>query len=148
MNQITSNRNEKQTPQPPPLLSSSSYSAGSSNMANEIIDTTNELSTLQCKHLLMQQQHLHSKQHFCFETIPRQCEDLWMENNRLDAGATLSYAEIISTTVSILFRFITVCINIKLAVDYYEQGHQDFFIWTVACIVTPMLVTMLIHANM
>lgn len=147
MNQITGNRSEKQTPQPPPILSSS-YSAGSSNMANEIIDTTTELSTLQCKHLLIQHQHLHPSQYFSCATIPQKRENLWMENNRLDEGSALSYSEIISTALSILFRFITVCINIKLAVDYYEQGHQDFFIWTVICIVIPMAVTMLIHCNM
>lgn len=155
MNQISSCSSENKPSQTPPL----SYSAGSSNSSREVIESTNELSTLQCKpYLQMQHQQekhlkqLHPAHHFDFATIPQQRQYPWMEvdayrGNGLEA-CSISYGEILSTFVSIIFRAITVCINIKLAINYYSQGHRDYFIWTVICIVTPMCVTMIIHANM
>ncbi|XP_065363535.1 XK-related protein 4 [Calliphora vicina] len=158
MNQISTSSSETK----PPLASTLSYSAGSSNASNEVIETTNELSTLQCKpYLQMQQQQeqqlrqLHPAHHFGFANIPQLRQNSWMEVDgyrdvglEVGSNATISYGEIFSTAISIIFRAITVCINVKLAVNYYNQGHQDYFIWTVICIVTPMFITILIHANM
>ncbi|KAI8118860.1 hypothetical protein FF38_10945 [Lucilia cuprina] len=167
MNQISNNKSENK----PPLTNTTilTYTAGSSSSAaNEVIETTNELSALQCKpYLLMQQQQsrekhlkqLHPAHHFSFGSIAKLRQNSWMEVNAYrgdggmglkagDSNASISYGEILSTAISIIFRAITVCINVKLAMSYYSQGHQDYFIWTVICIVTPMIVTILIHANM
>ncbi|XP_039960662.1 XK-related protein 6 [Bactrocera neohumeralis] len=61
---------------------------------------------------------------------------------------TISYLEIGMTVISILIRAIAVLLNIKLAVDYYQQGEQSYCIWTVVCMVVPMCVTALIYATM
>ncbi|XP_011207107.2 XK-related protein 6 [Bactrocera dorsalis] len=61
---------------------------------------------------------------------------------------TISYLEIGMTVNSILIRVIAVLLNIKLAVDYYQQGEQSYCIWTVVCMVVPMCVTALIYATM
>ncbi|XP_053949546.1 XK-related protein 4 isoform X1 [Anastrepha ludens] len=72
----------------------------------------------------------------------------------VDAGThmwkekTVSYKDIAATVISILMRVITVLLNIKLAVDYYQQGQHNYFVWTVVCIVVPMLVTAFIYAQM
>lgn len=159
MNQVPCNNGENEPP-PPAIQQSSppatSYSAGASNSSsNDIIEAATELSTLQCKHLLKQQQLQHHKNHpslgFGTATQPHHLHHphQWMEVDTVRrAGATISYAEICSTAISIVMRAITVYINVKLATDYCRQGHQDYFIWTVICIVTPMCVTILIHANM
>lgn len=170
MNQFNSNSPETK----PPQLTIQNAATSSSNSAdggvscdggatNEVIDLTNELSSLQCKPytLMHAQQEKHLKQlhpahHFGFATIPQIRPQIpWMEvdggvcmDGTRSATATLTYGDILSTAVSIIFRAITVYINIKLALTYHSQGQQDYFIWTVICIVTPMCVTMLIHANM
>lgn len=61
---------------------------------------------------------------------------------------TVSYLEIGMTLISILMRIITVLLNIKLAMDYYQQREQYYCIWTVVCMVVPMCVTALIYAKM
>ncbi|XP_037937968.1 XK-related protein 6-like [Teleopsis dalmanni] len=77
----------------------------------------------------------------------------WTEVDGLNANTTdsytFSYYDILSTASSIFMRAIAVCISIKLAYSYYEPPRQlNYFIWTAICIVMPMFITTLIHANM
>lgn len=95
-----------------------------------------------CKNLLM---------HSCQRQLP------WLdfvdsvegESGHLRAeSARVSYWEIFSTALSIVVRSLAVYINVKLAMDYYRQGHLNYFYWTVTCILLPVCVTTLIHTNM
>ncbi|XP_055843904.1 XK-related protein 4-like isoform X2 [Episyrphus balteatus] len=52
------------------------------------------------------------------------------------------------TGISIITRAITVIMNINLALNYYQNGNFNCFIWTSASIVIPTIVTTLIHATM
>ncbi|XP_067639061.1 XK-related protein 6-like isoform X2 [Eurosta solidaginis] len=61
---------------------------------------------------------------------------------------TITYKDIIATIISILMRVIAVLLNVKLAVEYYQQGEHNYFIWTVVCLIAPMCVTALIYAKM
>ncbi|XP_013099964.1 XK-related protein 6 [Stomoxys calcitrans] len=143
-----------QIPSTPPPSNKESYSAGTSNTissnSNDIIETPTELSSLQqCKHLMQQQYHLPPQ----LGAVAAPNHKWRMDIDPMDSASgltqcTISYMEICSTALSIIMRAATVCINVKLAVDYQRQGRQDYFIWTVVCIVAPMITTMLIHANM
>ncbi|XP_017485091.1 PREDICTED: XK-related protein 4-like isoform X2 [Rhagoletis zephyria] len=72
----------------------------------------------------------------------------------VDAGThawkekTVSFRDIAATVISILMRVITVLLNIKLAVEYHQQGEHSYFVWTVVCMIVPMCVTALIYAQM
>lgn len=70
------------------------------------------------------------------------------QNEATDAKYSIKYYEICSTFLSIIMRAIAVIINVKLALSYYQNGSINYFIWTTACIVIPMIITTLIHANM
>ncbi|XP_004529460.1 XK-related protein 7 [Ceratitis capitata] len=61
---------------------------------------------------------------------------------------TVSWWDVGMTVISILIRVIAVLLNIKLAVDYYQQREQNYCAWTVACLFVPMCVTSLIYAKM
>ncbi|XP_036320096.1 uncharacterized protein LOC118734485 [Rhagoletis pomonella] len=60
----------------------------------------------------------------------------------------VSFRDIAATVISILMRVITVLLNIKLAVEYHQQGEHSYFVWTVVCMIIPMCVTALIYAQM
>lgn len=110
-------------------------------------DTTTELSRLHCKHLMQQYQYPPPSPTIANKwrmgVGPMRCTGA-----NVFTQCSISNMEICSTALSIVMRALTVCINVKLAVDYSRQGQQDYFIWTVVCIATPMIITMLIHANM
>lgn len=65
----------------------------------------------------------------------------------------VTYADIVSSAVSIVLRCISIVINGRLAYAFYEaaaQAGQDqqqqterfgYFVWTVACLTVPMVVT-------
>lgn len=95
-----------------------------------------------CKNLLM---------HSCQRQIPwldfvdsAENEDGYLRSE----FARIGYWEICSTSLSIGVRTIAVYINVKLAIDYYCQGHSNYFFWTVTCMLLPVCATSLIHANM
>uniref|UniRef100_A0A1A9X025 XK-related protein n=1 Tax=Glossina brevipalpis TaxID=37001 RepID=A0A1A9X025_9MUSC len=110
--------------------------SGTTNTPNDTIETTCELSTLQCRHLIVDSNNSFKQ----WTEVDASCTDV-------NCNHSISYWEICSTALSIIMRAIAVCINIKLAADYYRQGHLDYFAWTISCIVVPMLVTTMIHAN-
>lgn len=53
----------------------------------------------------------------------------------------VSYADIFSAALSILVRVINTGINIALIVEYYRIREYNYFIWTILCIVIPIIVT-------
>ncbi|XP_075155079.1 XK-related protein 4 [Haematobia irritans] len=140
----------------PPTTNKESYAPGrpsntTSCNSNDTIETATELSSLQqCKHLIQQYQYplptsttqsVNPK--WNMDIDPLRCSKGSVSNQ-----CTISYVEICSTALSIVMRAATVCINVKLAIDYHRQGRPDYFLWTVVCMLIPMITTMLIHANM
>lgn len=63
----------------------------------------------------------------------------------------VEYADISSSVVSIVLRFIGIAINARLAYDFYVSAtdggvepsaeRYGYFVWTVVCLTVPMLVT-------
>ncbi|XP_073835584.1 XK-related protein 4 [Musca autumnalis] len=132
-----------------PLNSTAGYTVGPSiSNVSSNIEPANEQQQ-QYKHLMQQRQ---CPQENNFQQWKRMeissINTICPGGGGASSQCTISYLEICSTALSIIMRAMTVCINIKLAVDYQRQGHQDYFIWTVICIICPMMITMLIHANM
>lgn len=112
--------------------------SGTTNTPNDSVEPICELSTLQCRHLIVESNNSFKQ---------------WAEVDApscmgVNCNHSISYWEICSTALSIVMRAIAVCINIKLAANYYRQGHLDYFAWTITCIAVPMFVTTMIHANM
>uniref|UniRef100_A0A1A9UUY8 XK-related protein n=1 Tax=Glossina austeni TaxID=7395 RepID=A0A1A9UUY8_GLOAU len=129
---VTGHRNEFNTTNKASL----NYS-GTPNTPNDSVDPICELSTLQCRHLIVESNNSFKQ---------------WAEVDApscmgVNCNHSISYWEICSTALSIVMRAIAVCINIKLAANYYRQGHLDYFAWTITCIAVPMFVTTMIHAN-
>lgn len=127
-----------------PLNTNGAYTVGPSISNSPKVEAVNEQHQ-QYKHLMQQRQ---CPQESNYQQWKRMEISSICPGGSASSHCTISYLEICSTALSIIMRAMTVCINIKLAVDYQRQGHQDYFIWTVICIVTPMIITMLIHANM
>lgn len=71
-----------------------------------------------------------------------------LANDDLDDKYSIQYDTIAWTGISMITRAVTVIMNIKLALDYYQNGNVNCFIWTSASIIIPTIVTTLIHATM
>lgn len=60
----------------------------------------------------------------------------------------VSSVDIFSTVLSMVFRLIGVGMNIGLAVEYYNRNLIYYSMWTILCIVFPMIITTLIYVRM
>lgn len=60
----------------------------------------------------------------------------------------VSFSDILSTVLSMLFRLIAVGMNIGLAVEYYNRHLFYYSMWTVICIIFPLIITTLIYVKM
>lgn len=56
--------------------------------------------------------------------------------------------DIFWTIVSIVSRMISIGLNIAVAINFYHQGQQDYFWWTLACSLIPMFVTTILQITM
>lgn len=53
----------------------------------------------------------------------------------------VTYWELFNTIFSILGRIVGILLTINVAFEYYRHGRSNYFWWTVACFVIPMVVT-------
>lgn len=60
----------------------------------------------------------------------------------------VTYFDIFWTFISIIGRVISVLLNINLAMTYYANGKQEYFIWTSLCILIPASITVLMSCTM
>lgn len=60
----------------------------------------------------------------------------------------VTYFDIFWTFISIIGRVISVLLNINLALSYFRNGQQEYFIWTTLCIAIPACVTLLMSCTM
>lgn len=60
----------------------------------------------------------------------------------------VAYDDIVSSAISIGARVVNVCINIALAIAYYESENYNYFAWTILCMIVPVIVTTAIQITM
>lgn len=58
-----------------------------------------------------------------------------------DNDYRVTYCELFSAFTSILGRIVSILLTINVAYEYYRNGRFNYFWWTVACFVIPMVVT-------
>lgn len=65
-----------------------------------------------------------------------------------DDDYRVTYCELFSAVVSILGRIVGILINLNVAYEYLLHGKRNYFMWTVACFVIPMIVTTFVQIAM
>lgn len=76
--------------------------------------------------------------------LPNRCS---VVRNR-DNDYTVLNSDIIVFILSIIFRPISIILNLLLACQYYRTGNYNYFLWTLSCIIIPMIVTTTIQIAM
>lgn len=89
------------------------------------------------------------------EVIARQQQNLDTTDNhqfreRINSikRKTVPLYDVIINAVSIVFRFAGIVFSLMVAMDYYWKGSVDYMIYTVMCLIIPILMTSLISIEL
>lgn len=81
------------------------------------------------------------------ENIPIRPRGVFVPDE-IDVKHSIEYASLAYIFISMIIRFCAVIMNLILALHYYQNGHFNWFMWTCASIIIPIVVTSLIKATM
>lgn len=61
---------------------------------------------------------------------------------------TLPLYDVVLNAVSIIFRFVGIGFSVIVALDYNRKGYTDYMIYTIMCLVIPILMTSFISIEL
>lgn len=61
---------------------------------------------------------------------------------------TLPLYDVVVNAISIIFRFVGIGFSVIVALDYNRKGYTDYMIYTIMCLVIPILMTSFISIEL
>lgn len=70
--------------------------------------------------------------------------------SRLDTlkRKTLPLYDVVVNAISIVFRFVGIGFSVIVALDYSRKGYKDYMIYTIMCLIIPILMTSFISIEL
>lgn len=70
--------------------------------------------------------------------------------SRLDTlkRKTLPLYDVVVNAISIVFRFVGIGFSVVVALDYNRKGYKDYMIYTIMCLIIPILMTSFISIEL
>lgn len=61
---------------------------------------------------------------------------------------TLPLYDVVVNAISIVFRFVGIGFSVIVALDYNRKGYRDYMVYTISCLVIPILMTSFISIEL